>query len=430
MKNVVVVGSQWGDEGKGKIVDWLSSEADVVIRYQGGHNAGHTLVVDGVTYKLRLLPSGIVRKNKISIIGNGVVVDPWAFLDEIEEIKSKGIDVSEKNLILSESATLILPLHREMDEIREDSLIKGKIGTTRRGIGPAYEDKIGRRSIRVTDLTSKENLDAKLDTMLLHHNAIRKGLEKKIINKDKLKKDLLEIAPEILKFSQPVWKKIDEFKSKKKKILFEGAQGVLLDIDHGTYPFVTSSNTVAASAATGSGCGPNSINYVLGITKAYTTRVGEGPFPTELNDQIGDHLATVGKEFGTVTSRKRRCGWFDGVLVKQTIKISGINSIALTKLDVMDKLEEIKMCIAYEINGKKINYLPAASIDQLQVKPIYKTFNGWKSSTSGIKNFNDLPKNAQIYINELEKFIETKISCISTSPERNDTILIRNPFNS
>ena len=430
MKNVVVVGSQWGDEGKGKIVDWLSSEADVVIRFQGGHNAGHTLVIDGVTYKLRLLPSGIVRKNKISIIGNGVVVDPWALLDEIEEIKSKGIEVNKENLILSESATLILPLHIEMDEIREDSLVKGKIGTTRRGIGPAYEDKIGRRSIRVIDLVSKENLDLKLDAMLLHHNTMRKGLGKTIINKGKLKKDLLEIAPKILEFSQPVWKKIDEFKAKRKKRLFEGAQGILLDIDHGTYPFVTSSNTVAASAATGTGCGPNTINYVLGITKAYTTRVGAGPFPTELNDQIGNHLATIGKEFGTVTSRKRRCGWFDGVLVKQTIKISGINGIALTKLDVLDKLEEIKMCIAYEINGKKIDYLPAATNEQKQVKPIYKTFKGWKTSTSGIKNFNDLPKNAQIYINELENFIETKISSISTGAERNDTILVTNPFSS
>jgi len=428
MKNIVVVGSQWGDEGKGKIVDWLSSQADVVIRFQGGHNAGHTLVIDGVTYKLRLLPSGIVRKNKISIIGNGVVVDPWALLEEIKEIKNKGVEVNESNLIISESASLILPFHREMDEIREDAAGKAKIGTTRRGIGPAYEDKVGRRSIRVMDLVSEKNLDHRLETVLLHHNAIRKGLGKEIYKKDEIKKELLKIAPEILKFSQPVWKKIDEFKSSKKKILFEGAQGILLDVDHGTYPFVTSSNTVAASAATGSGCGPNTINYVLGITKAYTTRVGEGPFPTELNNDIGKLLGTRGKEFGTVTSRKRRCGWFDGVLVRQTIKISGIDGIALTKLDVLDELDQIKMCVKYEIDGKELDYLPAAVDDQLRIKPIYKTFQGWKSSTHGIKNFDELPDKAKIYVRALEKFIETNISSISTSPERNDTILLENPF--
>ncbi len=428
MKNVVVVGSQWGDEGKGKIVDWLSSEADIVVRFQGGHNAGHTLVIDGITYKLRLLPSGIVRKDKISIIGNGVVVDPWALLDEIDEIKSKGVNVTPENLIISESANLILPFHKEMDEIREDAAGKAKIGTTRRGIGPAYEDKVGRRSIRVMDLISEENLDHRLETVLLHHNAIRKGLGKKIFQKDKLKKDLLKIAPEILKYSKPVWKKIDEFKSQNKKILFEGAQGILLDVDHGTYPFVTSSNTVASSAATGSGCGPSSINYVLGITKAYTTRVGEGPFPTELKNEIGEELGTRGKEFGTVTSRKRRCGWFDGVLVRQTIKISGINGIALTKLDVLDDLDHIKMCVAYELNGNKIDYLPAAVDDQLKVKPVYKTFDGWKTSTKGVKNLKDLPTNAKKYISGLEKFIETKVSSISTSPERNDTILIEDPF--
>ena len=393
MKNVAVVGSQWGDEGKGKIVDWLSSEADVVVRFQGGHNAGHTLVIDGVTYKLRLLPSGIVRKNKISIIGNGVVVDPWALLDEIKEIKSKGVEISEENLILSESANLILPFHKEMDEIREDAAGKAKIGTTRRGIGPAYEDKVGRRSIRVMDLISEKNLDHRLETVLMHHNAIRKGLGKELFEKNKLKKELLEIAPQILKFSKPVWKKIDEFKNEGKKILFEGAQGILLDVDHGTYPFVTSSNTVASSAATGSGCGPNTIGYVLGITKAYTTRVGEGPFPTELKNETGEHLGKVGKEFGTVTSRKRRCGWFDGVLVRQTIKVSGINGIALTKLDVLDELDEIKMCVAYELDGKKVDYLPAAVDDQLKVKPIYKSFEGWKSSTKGIKNFEKLPEN-------------------------------------
>jgi adenylosuccinate synthase len=428
MKNVVVVGSQWGDEGKGKIVDWLSSEADVVVRFQGGHNAGHTLVIDGVTYKLRLLPSGIVRKNKISIIGNGVVVDPWALLDEIKEIKSKGVNVDENNLILAETANLILPFHQEMDVIREDAAGNSKIGTTRRGIGPAYEDKVGRRSIRVMDLISESNLDQRLETVLIHHNAIRKGLGKKIYEKDKLKKDLLKIAPEILKYSKPVWKKIDEFKKKGKKILFEGAQGILLDVDHGTYPFVTSSNTVASAAATGTGCGPNTINYVLGITKAYTTRVGEGPFPTELKDSIGELLGSRGKEFGTVTSRKRRCGWFDGVLVRQTIKISGIDGIALTKLDVLDELDEIKMCIKYEIEGKEMDYLPAAVEDQVKVKPIYKTFTGWKSSTQGVKNIKDLPENAKIYIHAIEDFIGAKISSISTSPEREDTILLEDPF--
>ncbi len=428
MTNVAIVGSQWGDEGKGKIVDWLSIKADIVVRFQGGHNAGHTLVIDGVTYKLRLLPSGIVRKNKISVIGNGVVIDPWALLDEIDEIKSKGVKVNNKNLIISETASLILPFHRELDEIREDVAGKSKIGTTRRGIGPAYEDKIGRRSIRVIDLRSKKNLDSKLNNVLRHHNSIRRGLGKKLYKKDKIKKELLKIAPKILKFSQPVWKKINEFKLKSKKILFEGAQGILLDVDHGTYPFVTSSNTVASAAATGSGCGPNSINHVLGITKAYTTRVGEGPFPTELKNKIGEHIANKGKEFGTVTSRKRRCGWFDGVLVRQTIKISGIDGIALTKLDVLDELDVIKICVAYEINGKKIDYLPAAVDDQLKVKPIYKTYDGWKSSTVGIKNFDELPKNAKIYIQDLEKFIETKISSISTSPEREDTILIQDPF--
>ena len=428
MQNVVVVGSQWGDEGKGKIVDWLSSEADVVVRFQGGHNAGHTLVIDGITYKLRLLPSGIVRKNKISIIGNGVVVDPWALLDEIKEIKTKGVDVDENNLILAETANLILPFHQEMDAIREDTAGKKKIGTTRRGIGPAYEDKVGRRSIRVMDLISESNLDQRLETVLAHHNAIRKGLGKKIFEKNKLKGELLKIAPEILKYSKPVWKKIDEYKSQKKKILFEGAQGILLDVDHGTYPYVTSSNTVASAAATGTGCGPNTINYVLGITKAYTTRVGEGPFPTELKDDVGELLGSRGKEFGTVTSRKRRCGWFDGVLVKQTIKISGIDGIALTKLDVLDELDEIKMCIKYEVNGKEIDYLPAAVEDQLKVKPIYKTFNGWKTSTKGTREMKDLPENARIYIHAVEDFIGAKISSISTSPEREDTILLEDPF--
>ena len=428
MKNVVVVGSQWGDEGKGKIVDWLSSEADVVVRFQGGHNAGHTLVINKKVFKLRLLPSGIVREGKISILGNGVVIDPWALLQEINEIKKQGITVTPENFMISESASLILPFHQEMDEIREDAAGKEKIGTTRRGIGPCYEDKVGRRAIRVMDLRSESNLDNRLENVLLHHNAIRKGLKKKIYEKNDLKKKLLKIAPEILKFAKPVWLKLDEFKKDRKKILFEGAQGILLDVDHGTYPYVTSSNTVPAMAATGSGSGPDKINYVLGITKAYTTRVGSGPFPTELNNKIGENLGRRGKEFGTVTARKRRCGWFDGVLVRQTIKIAGINGIALTKLDVLDELDEIKVCVEYQLNGKKLEYLPAASEDQFNIKPIYKTFPGWKTKTQGIRNIKDLPEKAKSYIYALEDFIGAKISSISTSPEREDTILIEDPF--
>ena len=428
MKNVVVVGSQWGDEGKGKIVDWLSEQSDVVVRFQGGHNAGHTLVIDGKVYKLKLLPSGIVRSNKISVIGNGVVVNPWALLDEIEQITKQGVTVNEKNLILAETANLIMPFHSEMDEIREDSAGKGKIGTTRRGIGPAYEDKVGRRSIRVMDLKSESNLSNRLEVVLEHHNAIRKGLKKKEFKKDDLMKDLLRIAPEILKFSQPVWRKMDQFRKEGKKILFEGAQGILLDVDHGTYPYVTSSNTVAGAASTGTGCGPNVIDYVLGITKAYTTRVGEGPFPTELNDQMGELLGKRGNEFGTVTGRKRRCGWFDAVLVRQTVKISGISGIALTKLDVLDACPEIKMCIQYDLDGEKLDYLPAAAEDQARVKPIYKTFPGWMKSTAGTRSYDELPQEAKIYLSELEDFIETKISSISTSPEREDTILVENPF--
>ncbi len=428
MKNVVVVGSQWGDEGKGKIVDWLSREADVVVRFQGGHNAGHTLVIDKKIFKLRLLPSGIVREGKISVLGNGVVIDPWALLSEIEEIKKKGINVTPENFMISESASLILPFHQEMDEIREDAAGKAKIGTTRRGIGPCYEDKVGRRSIRVMDLRSKTNLAKRLENVLLHHNAIRKGLKKKLYKKEELKKKLLRIAPEILKYAKPVWLILDEFKKDRKKILFEGAQGILLDVDHGTYPYVTSSNTVPAMAATGSGLGPDKINYILGITKAYTTRVGSGPFPTELKNKIGESLGKRGKEFGTVTARKRRCGWFDGVLVRQTIKISGIDGIALTKLDVLDDLEEVKICVQYDLNGKKMDYLPAASEDQFKIKPIYKTFPGWKTNTQGIRNMKDLPENAKRYIYALEDFIGAKVSSISTSPERDDTILIEDPF--
>ena len=428
MKNVAVVGSQWGDEGKGKIVDWLSEQADVVVRFQGGHNAGHTLVIDGKVYKLKLLPSGIVRSRKISVIGNGVVVDPWALLDEIKSIQKQGIKVNEENLVLAETASLILPFHKEMDEIREDLAGTSKIGTTRRGIGPAYEDKVGRRSIRVMDLKSKSNLEIRLEVVLAHHNAIRKGLGKKIFKKETLIKSLLNIAPDILKYSQPVWRKMDQYKNEGKKILFEGAQGILLDVDHGTYPYVTSSNTVAGAAFSGTGTGPNTIGYVLGITKAYTTRVGEGPFPTELNDKVGEALGKRGKEFGTVTGRKRRCGWFDGVLVRQTVKVSGINGIALTKLDVLDKLDEIKICVEYELDGNKIDYLPASAEDQAKVKPIYKTYKGWKSPTLGIRNYQELPQEAKIYLSELEDFIGTKISSISTSPEREDTILVENPF--
>ena len=429
MKNIVVVGSQWGDEGKGKIVDWLSEQADVVVRFQGGHNAGHTLVIDGKVYKLKLLPSGIVRQDKISIIGNGVVVDPWAFLEEIKQIQKQGVRVDESNLILAETANLIMPFHREMDEIREDLAGKGKIGTTRRGIGPAYEDKVGRRSIRVMDLKSETNLSNRLEVVLAHHNAIRKGLKKKQFKKEELMKDLLKIAPEVLRFSQPVWRKMDQFRSEGKKILFEGAQGILLDVDHGTYPYVTSSNTVAGAAAIGTGCGPNVIDYVLGITKAYTTRVGEGPFPTELKDETGELLGKRGNEFGTVTGRKRRCGWFDAVLVRQTVKISGINGIALTKLDVLDACDEIKMCVEYDLDGEKLDYLPAAAEDQARVKPIYKTFKGWMKSTMGVRSYEELPQEAKVYLCELEDFIGTKISSISTSPEREDTILIENPYN-
>ena len=428
MSNVAVIGAQWGDEGKGKIVDWLSEKADVIVRFQGGHNAGHTLVVNGKIYKLKLLPSGIVRKNKISIIGNGVVIDPWALLDEIKQIEKLGIKISNKNLYIAENATLILPLHRDLDGIREDAKNTDKIGTTRRGIGPAYEDKIGRRAIRIIDLANKKNLSKKIDIILFHHNSIRKGLKKNLINKKKLISDLKKISPKILKYSKPVWKKIDEFKKKKKVIVFEGAQGMLLDVDHGTYPFVTSSNTVAGAAFAGTGCGPDTINYILGIVKAYTTRVGEGPFPTELKNEIGNKIGRRGHEFGTVTNRKRRCGWFDAVLVKQSCVISGTQGIALTKIDVLDELKNLYICVAYNLNGKKINYLPSSLQDQIKVKPIYKKFDGWLKNTKGIKKWKDLPKNAQKYINFIKKYCGVKISSISTSPKREDTILLENPF--
>ena len=428
MPNVIVIGAQWGDEGKGKIVDWLSEKADVIVRFQGGHNAGHTLVVDNITYKLKLLPSGIVRKNKISIIGNGVVIDPWALLDEIKQVEKLGIKITNKNLYIAENAILILPLHKELDEIREDAKNINKIGTTRRGIGPAYEDKIGRRGIRVMDLANKENLSKKIDMILFHHNSIRKGLQKNKINKKKLMNDLNKISSKILKYSKPVWKKIEEFKNKRKTILFEGAQGVLLDVDHGTYPFVTSSNTVAGAAFIGTGCGPGTINYILGIVKAYTTRVGEGPFPTELKNETGNKIGKKGKEFGTVTNRKRRCGWLDAVLVKQSCIISGINGIALTKIDVLDQFKDIYVCVAYKLNGKKINYLPSSLQDQIKVKPIYKRFDGWLKNTKGIKKWKDLPKNAQKYIKFIKDYCGVKISSVSTSPKREDTILLENPI--
>ena len=428
MSNVAVVGSQWGDEGKGKIVDWLSEKADVIVRFQGGHNAGHTLVVDNITYKLNLLPSGVVRKNKVSIIGNGVVIDPWALLDEIIEINKLGIKVDDENLYIAENANLILPVHKELDEIREDSKNTVKIGTTRKGIGPAYEDKVGRRGIRVMDLANKNNLSRKIDTLLNHHNSIRKGLERKIADKDQLTKKLLTISSEILKYSKPIWKKLAEFKKEKKTILFEGAQGILLDVDHGTYPFVTSSNTVVGAALSGSGCGIDTINYVLGIVKAYTTRVGEGPFPTELKNEIGKKIGEKGKEFGTVTNRQRRCGWFDAALVKQSCTVSGINGIALTKIDVLDDFNELNVCIGYELDGKKIDYFPSGLQDQLNVKPIYKKMDGWVKNTIGIKKWKDLPENARKYVSFIENFCGVKISSISTSPKREDTILLENPF--
>jgi len=374
------------------------------------------------------LPSGVVRKNKISIIGNGVVIDPWALLNEIKEIDKLGIKINNENLYIAENATLILPLHKELDEIREDSKNTDKIGTTRKGIGPAYEDKIGRRGIRVMDLANEKNLSRKIDTMLFHHNSIRKGLGKKTVNKDQLMKELLKISSEILKYSKPIWKKLEEFKKEKKTILFEGAQGILLDVDHGTYPFVTSSNTVVGAALIGSGCGLDAVNYILGIVKAYTTRVGEGPFPTELNSEIGKKIGEKGKEFGTVTNRKRRCGWFDAVLVKQSCIISGINGIALTKIDVLDEFKELYICVAYELHGKEIDYFPSALQDQIEVKPIYKRMDGWLKNTKGIRKWDGLPTNAQKYISFIQDFCDVKISSISTSPSRDDSILIEDPF--
>jgi len=428
MANVAVVGAQWGDEGKGKLVDWLSERADVVVRFQGGHNAGHTLVIDGVTYKLSLLPSGIVRPGKLSIIGNGVVIDPWALITEIEKLSSQGVSVNRANLRIAGNATLILPLHGELDRIREEAAGAAKIGTTGRGIGPAYEDKVGRRAIRVNDLADLSILGPKIERLLAHHNALRRGLGQAEILATDLFKQLSEIAPKILVYSDAVWSLLDEVKREGKRILFEGAQGVLLDIDHGTYPYVTSSNTVAGQAAAGSGLGPSSIGYVLGIAKAYTTRVGSGPFPTEQENEVGEYIGQRGREFGTVTGRKRRCGWFDAVLVRQAIKTSGIHGIALTKLDVLDGLPEIKVGVGYMLDGKRIERFPAAEEAQKRVEPIYENFEGWKDTTAGARSWAQLPAQAIKYVKYLEELIECPVALLSTSPEREDTILMRDPF--
>ncbi len=428
MANVVVVGSQWGDEGKGKIVDWLSSRADVVVRFQGCHNAGHTLVVDGETYKLSLLPSGVVRGGKLSVIGNGVVLDPWAFLSEVERISEQGVEVNPDNLMISESTPLILPIHSELDGIRENREDGVKIGTTKRGIGPAYEDKIARRAIRVCDLADENHLLDRVKNLLHHHNALRRGLGKPETDAEALHAQLLEVAPKILPFMAPVWHVLDEASRSDKRILFEGAQGAMLDIDHGTYPFVTSSNTIAGQAAAGSGMGPRALNYVLGITKAYTTRVGEGPFPTELNDAVGQRLGERGHEFGTVTGRQRRCGWFDAVMVKQAIITGGITGISLTKLDVLDGLTELKICTGYKLDGKIIRRLPAGATNQASVKPIYETMPGWQGSTRGARSWADLPAEAVKYVRRVEELIGCPVSMVSTSPEREDVILMRDPF--
>lgn len=428
MANVVVVGAQWGDEGKGKIVDWLSERADVVVRFQGGHNAGHTLVINGQTYKLSLLPSGVVRPGKLAVIGNGVVIDPWALVEEIERLKSQGVSISRDNLRIAENATLILPLHRELDVIREQAAGDGRIGTTGRGIGPAYEDKVGRRAIRVQDLKNLNTLGPKVDRILVHHNALRRGLGQPLISKDELMRELTEIAPKILPYMDVTWDLLDARRKAGARILFEGAQGALLDVDHGTYPFVTSSNTVAAQAATGSGMGPGAIGYVLGIAKAYTTRVGAGPFPTELTDELGEEIGRRGNEFGTVTGRKRRCGWFDACLVRQVTKVSGIDGIALTKLDVLDGFSEVKVCVGYMLDGERIDRLPAGHNAQTRVQPIYETFEGWTQSTRGARSWADLPAQAVKYVRTIEELIECPVTLLSTSPEREDTILVRDPF--
>jgi adenylosuccinate synthase len=428
MANVTVVGAQWGDEGKGKIVDWLSERADIVVRFQGGHNAGHTLVIGDNTYKLSLLPSGVVRPGKLGVIGNGVVVDPWALTQEIEQLKSQGVAVSRENLRIAENATLILPPHRELDVLREAAAGAGKIGTTGRGIGPAYEDKVGRRAIRVQDLRNLDTLGPKVDRILVHHNALRRGLGQPELSKEKLMAELAEIAPKILPFMDVTWDLLNRARRTGKRILFEGAQGALLDIDHGTYPFVTSSNTIAAQAATGSGLGPRAIGNVLGIAKAYTTRVGSGPFPTELDDEIGNRLGERGHEFGTVTGRKRRCGWFDATLVRQTIKVAGIDGIALTKLDVLDGFDEIKVGVSYKLNGEDFDRFPAGQNAQARIEPVYKTLEGWTQSTRGARSWADLPAQAVKYVRYIEELIECPVTLLSTSPERDDTILMKDPF--
>ncbi|MBI2233912.1 MAG: adenylosuccinate synthase [Micavibrio aeruginosavorus] len=428
MGNVAVIGSQWGDEGKGKIVDWLSSRADIVVRFQGGHNAGHTLVIDGVTYKLHLLPSGVVRKGKLAIIGNGVVIDPWALLKEIEDVRAQGVDVSPANLMIAENANMILPIHSAIDKAFEAARGSKSIGTTGRGIGPAYEDKVARRGIRICDLAHETLLKEKIENLLLHHNALLKGLGAETVSPQAVYDGLMQISGTILQYASPVWKRLDAANKSGEKVLFEGAQGAMLDVDHGTYPYVTSSNTVAGQAASGSGVGPRSVGYVLGITKAYTTRVGSGPFPTELLDADGELLGSRGHEFGTTTGRKRRCGWFDAALVRQTTKISGIHGIALTKLDVLDAFKEIKICTGYELDGQIVDHLPASQLHQANLKPVYEVIEGWNQSTRGARSWADLPATAIKYVRRIEELVETPVTLLSTSPERDDTILMQDPF--
>ncbi len=428
MANVVVVGAQWGDEGKGKIVDWLSERADVIARFQGGHNAGHTLVIDGTVYKLSLLPSGIVRKGKLSIIGNGVVLDPWALVEEIGRLREQGVEITPDNLKIAENAPLILPVHGELDRAREAQTSVAKIGTTGRGIGPAYEDKVGRRAIRLADLGDRATLEARISRLLVHHDALRRGLGLEPVDRAALMAALEEIAPKVLPHAAPVWQIMSTARRAGRRILFEGAQGALLDIDFGTYPFVTSSNTMAGMAATGTGTGPGTIDFVLGIVKAYTTRVGEGPFPTELHDETGRRLGERGHEFGTVTGRQRRCGWFDAVLVRQSCAQSGVNGIALTKLDVLDGFEELKICVGYELDGSPIDHLPAATDQQARIRPIYETMPGWQESTAGARRWADLPAAVIKYVRRIEELIECPVALLSTSPEREDTILVTDPF--
>ncbi len=427
MANVVVVGSQWGDEGKGKIVDWLSAQADIVVRFQGGHNAGHTLVIDGVTFKLSLLPSGVVR-GKLSVIGNGVVLDPYALIEEIDRLAGLGVVVGPENLRVAENATLILSLHRDLDAIREQGASGTRLGTTKRGIGPAYEDKVGRRAIRLGDLADSSGLDGKIDRLVAHHNILRRGMGLAEIDPQIIRDELAAVAPKVRPYAASVWSLLDKERREGKRILFEGAQGALLDIDHGTYPFVTSSNTVAAQAATGSGLGPGAIGYVLGICKAYTTRVGEGPFPTEQINPVGQRLGERGREFGTVTGRPRRCGWFDAVLVRQTVRTSGINGLALTKLDVLDGFNELKVCVGYRLDGVEIDYLPAGEGAQARVEPIYESIEGWHDSTAGARSWAALPAQAVKYVRRIEELVGCPVALLSTSPEREDTILVQNPF--